>query len=675
MSPLKDLFDGSGPIARSGEGYCFRSGQLKLAEAILEALSQQQILLAEAGTGVGKTFAYLVPLMLASGKSIISTATRHLQDQLYERDLPRIKSALGVSLQTAVLKGRANYLCLYRLDRAREQGRFQRPDDAHLFSQIVAFSGLTSTGDIAECSAVPEQSPVWAMATSTRENCLGQSCPQFSECFLIKARQRAAEADLLVVNHHLLCADMALRDEGFGELLPSADHVVIDEAHALPEIATEFFSQSVSTQALSGLARDSLAVGLENARDAASWPDLCGAVERSIMEMRSALTERPDRDIGASAAGPHSRMGWDQLSAKEQQRWTDLLQGIGVALLALREVLSLNADRHAELARLAAFSLELHQRLEAFQTHEPAAMDVRWMEFSRYGITLRRTPYEIAARFQEEINRQPKSWILLSATLAIAGRFDHFQRRLGLEHAKTLIAESPFDFQRQGLLLVPHPLPDPKRPDHISQVLQQPDILELLEAVKGGIFLLCTSHRAVGHASQWATQWAAAHPQRLILIQGQAPRPALIEQFRSHGAALLIGSHSFWEGVDVPGEALSLVLIDKLPFAPPDDPVLQARLRWCEAQGVDSFSALQVPEAAILLKQGVGRLIRSESDRGLVLIADRRLAETGYGRRMLRSLPNFARTREIGQAVQWLQADPHGPQPLAPTQPSPEFES
>jgi len=462
MSPLKDLFDGSGPIARSGDGYRFRSGQLRLAEAILETLRQQQILLAEAGTGVGKTFAYLVPLMLASGKSIISTATRHLQDQLYERDLPRIKSALGVSLQTAVLKGRANYLCLYRLDRAREQGRFQRPEDAHLFSQIIAFSGRTSTGDIAECSAVPEQSTIWAMATSTRENCLGQQCPKFSECFLIKARQRAAEADLLVVNHHLLCADMALRDEGFGELLPSADHVVIDEAHALPEIATEFFSQSVSTQALSGLARDSLAVGLEHARDAASWPDLCGAVERSVMEMRSAVAERPDRDIGSSAASTHSRMGWDQLSAEEQQRWTDVLQGIGAALLALREVLSLNADRHAELARLAAFSLELYQRLEAFQAHEPAAMDVRWMEFSRYGITLRRTPFEITARFQQEINRQPKSWVLLSATLAIAGRFDHFQRRLGLEHAKTLIAESPFDFQRQGLLLVPHPFPTPR---------------------------------------------------------------------------------------------------------------------------------------------------------------------------------------------------------------------
>lgn len=675
MSPLKDLFSEAGPISRSGSGYRFRSGQLALAESILQTLSQKQTLLAEAGTGVGKTFAYLVPLMLTAGKSIVSTATRHLQDQLYERDLPRIKSGLGVSIQTAVLKGRGNYLCLYRMERAKEQGRFQRPEDAHLFSEIVSFSGLTSTGDISECSAVPEQSPLWAMATSTRENCLGQQCPRLSECFVMAARQRAAEADLLIVNHHLLCADMALRDEGFGEILPSVDHVVIDEAHVLPEIATEFFSQSVSTQALSGLARDSLAIGLEHARDAASWPSLCGELERSLMEMRTLLAEDFHRDGPSKANFPQGRIGWDQLSASDTQRWIAALSAVSKALSALREVHSMNADRHAELARLAAFSVELHERLEAFQDNTSDAMDIRWMEFSRYGITLRRTPFEIAARFQLEMARQPKSWIMLSATLAIAGRFDHFQRRLGLSDAVTLIAESPFDFQQQGLLLVPQDLPDPKSPDHISQLLQQAAIAELLGAVKGGVFILCTSHRAVGLAAQWATHWAASHPSRQILVQGQAPRPVLIEQFRSHGAALLIGSHSFWEGVDVPGDALSLVLIDKLPFAPPDDPVLRARSKWCEAQGADAFSAIQVPEAAILLKQGVGRLIRSESDRGVVVIGDRRLAETGYGRRMLRSLPNFSRTRNTQEALQWLAANGHD-RPSAPAMlNSPELES
>ena len=675
MSPLKDLFSDAGPISRSGPGYRFRPGQLALAESILQTLSQKQTLLAEAGTGVGKTFAYLVPLMLASGKSIVSTATRHLQDQIYERDLPRIKSALGVSIQTAVLKGRGNYLCLYRMERAKEQGRFQRPEDAHLFSEIVSFSSLTSTGDIAECSAVPEQSPVWAIATSTRENCLGQQCPKLSECFVISARQRAAEADLLIVNHHLLCADMALRDEGFGELLPSVDHVVIDEAHVLPEIATDFFSQSVSTQALSGLARDSLAIGMEHARDGASWPDLCGGVERTLMEMRALLTDGVNREVSTKTYSSQGRLGWDQLPASDAQRWMIALTGIGESLSALQGALSINADRHAEIAQLAAFSLELSERLEAFQESAPEVMDVRWMEFSRYGVTLRRTPFEIAARFQQEMARQPKSWVMLSATLAIAGRFDHFQRRLGLQDAATLIAESPFDFQKQGLLLVPKDLPDPKSLDHISQLLHQVTIQELLSAVRGGVFILCTSHRAVGLAAQWATHWAASHPERHILVQGQAPRPVLIEQFRSHGAALLIGSHSFWEGVDVPGDALSLVLIDKLPFAPPDDPVLRARSKWCEAQGADAFSTIQVPEAAILLKQGVGRLIRSESDRGVVVIGDRRLAETGYGRRILRSLPNFSRTRNTQDALRWLTANGHD-RPSAPAHfNSPELES
>ncbi|NBW00310.1 MAG: ATP-dependent DNA helicase [Betaproteobacteria bacterium] len=675
MSPLKELFAETGPISRSGPGYRFRPGQLALAEAISETLNQKQTLLAEAGTGVGKTFAYLVPLMLTSGKSIVSTATRHLQDQLYERDLPRIKSALGVSIQTAVLKGRGNYLCLYRMERAKEQGRFLRPEDTHAFSEIVSFSGLTSTGDIAECSAVPEHSPVWAMATSTRENCLGQQCPKLSECFVMAARQRAAEADLLIVNHHLLCADMALRDEGFGEILPSVDHVVIDEAHTLPEIATEFFSQSISTQTLSGLARDSLAIGLEHARDAASWPDLCGGLERSIMEMRALLVDGTDREASSRANFPQGRMGWDQLSASDEQRWIVALKALGDSLSALREVLSLNADRHAEIAQLAAFSLELNQRLAAFQETTPAALDVRWIEFSRYGMSLRRTPFEIAARFQQEMGRQPRSWIMLSATLAIAGRFDHFQRRLGLHDASTLIAESPFDFQRQGLLLVPQVLPDPKSADHISQLLHQAAIKKLLESVRGGVFILCTSHRAVGLAARWAEMWAASHPHRLILVQGQAPRPVLIEQFRSHGAALLIGSHSFWEGVDVPGDALSLVVIDKLPFAPPDDPVLRARSKWCEAQGADAFAAIQVPEAAILLKQGVGRLIRSESDRGVVVIGDRRLAETGYGRRMLRSLPNFSRTRDPEDALQWLASNVQGGRAATAHRGSPELES
>jgi len=667
MSPLKEIFSDSGVLSRSAPGYRFRPGQLDLSQAIEDALQRRSTLIAEAGTGVGKTFAYLVPLMLSQGRSIVSTATRHLQDQLYERDLPRLKSALGASIHVAVLKGRANYLCTYRLERQQESGRFSRPEDARHFSDIVRFAGQTRSGDIAECTSIPETAPIWSMVTSTRENCLGQQCPNISDCHVMAARDAAAKADLLVINHHLLCADMALRDEGFGELLPTVDHIVIDEAHALPEIATAFFSESISTQALSGFARDCLESGLAHARDGASWPDLCGRLEQRVMDLRAqAGTVATGPTAGSSARvrmAEQSRLSWDQLDGQAQARWLDGIAAIESAMDSVQEVLLINAERHPEIAQLSALCSEYCGRLAAFKLQQPDAMLVRWMEVSRHGIALRLTPYEIAERFQQELTRQPRAWIMVSATLAIGGRFDHFSRRLGLQDAQTLIAESPFDFSQQGLLLVPQRLPDPKAPDLIAQLLAQTEISALLDAVSGGVFILCTSHRGVSHAAQWAEQWGARHPDRLVLVQGQAPRPLLIDQFRAHGAAVLIGSHSFWEGVDVPGRALSLVLIDKLPFAPPDDPVLRARSKWMEQQGIDPFSAIQVPEAAILLKQGVGRLIRSESDRGLIVIGDSRLAETGYGRRILRSLPAFARTRAPDEAFHWLTAAGHSKTP------------
>ncbi|MBU3724927.1 MAG: ATP-dependent DNA helicase [Burkholderiaceae bacterium] len=668
MSPLEPLFSESGPIARSVKGYRYRAGQLRLAQAIQECIDSGQTLVAEAGTGVGKTFAYLVPLLQSQGKSIVSTATRHLQDQLYERDLPRIKAALGVSIQTAVLKGRANYLCLYRMEQHKEQGRFSRREDIEAFGSIVRFAAQTTTGDIAECAEVPENAPIWSQATSTRENCLGQQCPRLTDCHLMAARTRAAQADLVVINHHLLCADMALRDEGFGELLPTVNHVVIDEAHALPEVATHFFSQSISTQALSGLARDALGVGLQHARDGASWPDLCGSLERCAAELRLVSPATSGREEALMNAGINRRIGWDQLDESVRTQWLEKLNAATDALIALHQVLTRNAERHLELAQLLAVAQDFIGRIGEFCEEDPAAAVVRWMEWGRYGVTMHITPYEIAPRFQQEMAKHQRTWIMVSATLAIAGRFDHFVQRLGLEQAKTLIAESPFDFQQQGLLLVPQQLPDPKAPDLIERLLQQSEIRALLDSLEGGAFILCTSHRAVGHARGWFEQWASGHPDRLILAQGEAPRQSLIERFRAHGAAILIGSHSFWEGVDVPGAALSMVLIDKLPFAPPDDPVMQARSRWLTRQGFDSFSVIQIPEAAILLKQGVGRLIRTETDRGLVVVGDRRLAETGYGRRILRSLPNFARTRDCKFAKDWLAAD-------VPVSPSPGFDA
>lgn len=644
-SELGQIFGPEGPLRQATPEYRERSGQIALAQAIEETLDTSGCLVAEAGTGVGKTFAYLVPLLRHAGKSVISTATRHLQDQLYARDLPRVKAALGVSIQTAILKGRSNYLCLYRLEQHQAEGRFHRREDIAAFREIVRFAGTTKTGDIAECASVPETAPVWASATSTRENCLGQQCPRLADCHVMAARTRAAEADLLVVNHHLLCADMALRDEGFGELLPTVNHVVIDEAHALADIATQFFGQSVSTQSLSHLARDVLASGLSHARDGAAWPDLCGQIEHAAAELRLLLPAQPAID---------RRIAWDNLSVAERERWTREVERALAKLSDLKAALEVNAERHLELAQALARSEDLITRLGLFVREADDDAAVRWIEVNRYSLVLHVTPYDISDRFRQEMSKHQRAWVFVSATLAVGGRFQHFQERLGLSHAKTLIAQSPFDFASQGLLLVSEKSPDPKASDLMTQLLDQEGIQQLIKSCPGGVFVLCTSHRSVNLAQQWFQRWGTSHPERLVLVQGEAPRHQLIDRFRTHGRAVLIGSHSFWEGVDVPGQALSMVLIDKIPFAPPDDPVLEARAKQMTRQGRDAFMGLSVPEAAILLKQGVGRLIRTETDRGLVVIGDRRLAETPYGRRIIHSLPAFQRTRDDGFALNWL---------------------
>ncbi len=642
---LLALFGPQGPLRHAAPGYRERPGQVALAQAIAQTLDTSGCLVAEAGTGVGKTFAYLVPLLRHAGKTVISTATRHLQDQLYARDLPKVKAALGVSIQTAILKGRSNYLCLYRLEQHQVEGRFHRREDIAAFREIVRFAATTKHGDIAECDAVPESSPVWASATSTRENCLGQQCPRLADCHVMAARQRAADADLLVVNHHLLCADMALRDEGFGELLPTVNHVVIDEAHALPDIATGFFGQSVSTQSLSHLARDLLASGLTHARDGAAWPELCGQMETAAAEIRLLVPSQPAMD---------RRIAWESLSASDQGRWKEQLQRAVDRLGDVRAALEINAERHLELAQALARTEDLIARLMLFARDASDEPAVRWIEVNRYSLVLHVTPYDISDRFRHEMAKRPRAWVFVSATLAVGGRFQHFQERLGLESAETLVAQSPFDFQTQGLLLVPEQSPDPKASDLMTQLLAQGEIQALIAKCPGGLFVLCTSHRAVNLAQQWFQRWAQEHTDRMVLVQGEAPRHQLIDRFRTHGKAVLIGSHSFWEGVDVPGQALSMVLIDKIPFAPPDDPVLEARAKQMTRQGRDAFMSLSVPEAAILLKQGVGRLIRTETDRGLVVIGDRRLAETPYGRRIIQSLPGFQRTRDAGVALRWL---------------------
>lgn len=668
---LTAWFEPQGLLAQRLSGFRARPTQAALAEAIEQSAAARGLLVAEAGTGIGKTFAYLVPALLSGQRVLVSTASRALQDQLFGRDLPRLLEAMGITgLSIARLKGRANYLCPYRLERARREGRLASAQEAHDLRQVVQFAALSPEGDIAGCSTVSEQSMVWPLVTSTVDNCLGQRCPMVSECPVIRAREVAQRSDLVVVNHHLLCADLALRREGGGELLPRVDLVIVDEAHALPETALQFFAISLSSHGLALLARDCLAAGFELGRDGADWAGLSGRLEAAVLALRADLHQ-------SAAAG---RLKWEQLNPSAQTAMEQALERVSEALNPLHMALCLNAERHAEFARLQERVEQMQDRLEWLRPGGPGSggpssggampqtpeAGVHWLELGRQSVSLHWSPLDAAPRLREVWQSADRAaWIFLSATLTVPappaapqGDFTYFCHQMGLEEAVCMRFESPFDYASQSLLLVPEDLPDPKQPQMLVQVLEMEEISGLIREAPGGIFLLCTSLRAVDQAAQWLSQPRSPAVNRLLLVQGSAPRDHLLAQFRADGGAMLVGSASFWEGVDVPGTALSMVIIDKLPFAPPDDPIVESRLSRCRALGGDPFNQIQLPEATLMLKQGVGRLIRSESDRGLLVVGDRRLAETSYGRRMLRSLPPFRRTRSTQEARAFLLPEP-----------------
>ncbi|OJX05936.1 MAG: hypothetical protein BGO72_04535 [Burkholderiales bacterium 70-64] len=642
------VFAATGILARSQPGYAVREGQREMALAVAEAIERPDALVAEAGTGTGKTFAYLVPALLSGGRVLISTGTKTLQDQLFRRDLPRLREVLAHGLTTALLKGRANYVCRYHLQRNLQTGRFERREDIAVLRRIERFAAVSASGERSEAPGIAEDAPAWARATSTRENCLGQDCPELAGCFLFKARQAAQQADVVVVNHHLFCADLALRDEGISELLPTTRTLVFDEAHQLPEIATQFFGRSVSTRQLLDFARDLLRNGLSDARDAADWSALAAAVEQSVRVLRAAAGGRPGR-----------------LDASELRTREPLRAAIGEAAAQLPlAVLEGAAERSRELARLAQRARELRERLAGWlsalegrdegDAADPDAMpEILWAEVHQSGVTLHATPLSVAETFRRHRQGSARAWIFTSATLAVAGRFDHFTAAMGLEDARTLRWESPFDFARHALLYVPRGCGDPAAADFARRVAEA--AWPLVEANHGRAFLLCTSLRMVERQAELLGQRIRAADASIeLLVQGQASRLALIERFRASPNPLLIGSASFWEGVDVVGRQLSLVIIDKLPFAAPDDPILRARIEAMRRDGGDPFRQIQLPAAAMALKQGAGRLIRSENDRGVLAICDERLLTKSYGRSLVQSLPPFRIGRDEGEAIAWL---------------------
>jgi len=626
-----EVLSADGPLAHRVEHFTPRSQQQAMADRVGEALENYQTLVCEAGTGTGKTFAYLVPALLSGKKVIISTGTKNLQDQLFHKDLPVVRNALGLPVSVALLKGRANYLCLYRLETNRDGGRLRSPRVLSDLSAIQSWADRTRSGDVAELAEIAETSPVWPLVTSTAENCLGQECAFFKDCFVAKARREAAAADVVVVNHHLFLADMALRDEGFGEVLPGAEAVIFDEAHQLPETAAQFFGLSLSSRQLLELGRDTLKAEAREAGDLADLRDQAEAIEAAVHRFRCAFGSSNPRGNWPGQADPAISAALDMLFGCLM----DLKVALGTIVgVAGRSPLLENCHHRAEV---------LAERLVHFaKTGKGLEKNtVQWFETSERGVILHETPLDVSEPFRTRLSAYKCAWVFTSATLAVGEDFSHFRSRLGIMEAREARWESPFDFARQALLYLPEINRDPRHPGYTQQVVES--VLPVLTASRGRAFLLFTSHRALREA-EGLLRRQIPYP---LLVQGQAPRGELLEEFRHLGNAVLLGAASFWEGVDVRGEALSLVVIDKLPFAAPDDPVTQARSEAMRERGQNPFLDYQLPEAVIALKQGVGRLIRDPADRGVLMLCDPRLLTKSYGRLFLKGLPPLRMTQAL----------------------------
>ena len=647
MQDLEEVFGPHGPLKRSLPGFTPRRSQLAMATRIANALANRAPLVVEAGTGTGKTFAYLVPALLSGKRVLISTGTRTLQDQLFNKDLPLVAGAIGVPARVALLKGRSNYLCTYRLSQLEQPGPGQQrslvaPRDRTL-SRVERWAASTHSGDLAELPNLGDSHPLWPQITSTRENCLGSRCSHIGRCHVVEARKRAIEADVVIVNHHLLLADLALKEDGFGDLLGTADAVIIDEAHQIPDLATQFFGARFGSRQVELMVRDGRQELAQTHAPASTLADELGAVERTLAALAEVLrgTPRPD---------------W--LAADTPM--ADAAQEICGALRALAEGLE-EQGREPGIAQVAARASELAARLELItqaEEHEGA----RSVELTQRGFSMSLLPFDVADRFLAFTQRTHASWVFTSATLSVGEDFTHFSSRLGMNDAETLAIASPFDFESQALLYLPPQMPDPASPVHTQAVIDT--CVPLLEASAGGAFLLFTSHRALQRAAQLVRERWTELGEFPLLVQGEAPREQLLRTFRESGNAVLLGTASFWEGVDVKGDALRLVVIEKLPFASPDDALTRARIEHLKATGGNAFREYQLPEAALALKQGVGRLIRSETDRGVVVICDPRLVDKPYGRVFRASLPPMPVTRAVEDAARFLRRIAGVPNPV-----------
>ena len=648
MSELSEAvtaaFARGGSLARFDANHVERDVQLRMALGVAQAIEERSALVAEAGTGVGKTFAYLVPTLLSGARALVSTATKSLQDQLFLRDIPRLREALQLPVTVALLKGRSSYLCLHRMNQARQAETLPDRWAVRTLAKVEQWSHVTTSGDLAELDGLDERSSVIPLVTSSRENCLGQECPQFRQCHVVKARREAMLADVVVVNHHLFFADMSLRDTGVAELLPSVEVALFDEAHQLTEAGVQFLGTTLGSAQVIDFARDMLGAGLQQARGLAPWQELAGACDRAARELRIAAVGSLESLRGSL------KLRWSERAGREA--FVTALQSVAQSCEAAAGGLKLVAEMSPDFVKLIERATQMAALAQRFG--EPAEDgNVRWIDVSPHQARLVESPLDIRDALREQMAAAPKAWVFTSATLGDDDQLSWFTESAGLTDARTLRLGSPFDYAAHARLYIPRGFPKPNEPDHAQSVA----ILaaRCARALGGRTFVLTTTLRALQSVGErLRAEFEAQGDSIQVLMQGQIPKRQLMQQFLAQPRSVLVGSQSFWEGIDVPGDALQCVLIDKLPFPPPNDPLVEARVKRLEGEGRNPFADYFVAEAAVSLKQGAGRLIRSETDRGLLVVCDPRMAGMNYGKRLREALPPMTLVGTEAEALAWL---------------------
>ncbi|AEP30331.1 ATP-dependent DNA helicase [Brumicola nitratireducens] len=633
MSEIESFFSNPGPLAEVIAGFTPRDAQTTMAKAVATAIKERGSLIVEAGTGTGKTFAYLAPALLSKKKFIVSTGTKNLQEQLFHRDLPMVKKAIDKTKKTALLKGRANYLCLHRLSQHGGGNVLLEKEVLNEFSLVRKWASTTSTGDIGELKTIKEDAKVLPIVTSTVDNCLGKDCPSYEDCYLVKARRKAMEADVIVVNHHLFFADLALKDTGFGELIPDVDVVIFDEAHQVPDIASEYFGENLSSRQVQDLTKDIIAITRSVLKDADQLAKIAEKCQMHMADLRLLFPHNPSRGNWA-----------EKLAQTDIRNQIDIIKQ---SLDQLYEIASVQQGRDKDLDLMIERVFEFSQRLEHVTDVQRNGVSL-WYETTPRQIILHLTPLSIADKFSAIMQAQNAAWIFTSATLMVDDNFDHYRNHMGLHDAKTLALDSPFDYQNQAMLCIPRFLPEPT--DRAIKHNLVDIACRLIDASKGRAFILFTSHAMMREVAALVEE-KIDNP---ILVQGSTTKQALLDEYLKNQDAVLFGTGAFWEGVDVKGNDLLCVMIDKLPFASPDDPLLQARIEDCKKQGGNAFAQIQIPQAVITLKQGAGRLIRDETDKGVLVICDNRLVTKQYGQTFIASLPNMKRTRSLDAVAAFL---------------------